>query len=89
MSTFRIYKNQFLYDSTALNAVIEEKDDSLDDWIIEKISFSAAYEDERMVIYLYLPRNGSPPYQTLIFFPGSYAGMGKECEDQQLSKMAF
>jgi hypothetical protein len=29
-------------------------------------------------MYLFLPRKSSPPYQTLIFFPGSYAIESKE-----------
>jgi dipeptidyl aminopeptidase/acylaminoacyl peptidase len=71
-SIFKIYKNQFLYDSTALNAVVEERFDSPDDWVVEKITFNAAYGGERMTAYLYLPKNSPPPYQTLIFFPGDY-----------------
>ena len=70
---FKVYKDQFLYDSTALNAVVEERDESADDWNVEKITFDAAYGGERMTAYLYLPKNTPPPYQTLIFFPGSYA----------------
>ena len=70
---FKVYKNQFLYDSTALNAVVEERDESADDWNVEKITFNAAYGGEKMTAYLYLPKNTPPPYQTLIFFPGSYA----------------
>jgi hypothetical protein len=67
---FRIYKNQFLYDSTDLKAVIEERDESPENWIIEKITFNAAYGGERMITYLYLPKNALPPLQTLIYFPG-------------------
>ena len=70
--TFNIYRNQFLYDSTALDAVLEERDKSADDWVMEKVTFNAAYGNERIIAYLYLPKNASPPYQTLIFFPGSY-----------------
>jgi dienelactone hydrolase len=72
-NVFRVYKNQFLYDSAALNAVVEEKFDSPDDWTVEKISLNAAYGDEKIIAYLYLPKNTPPPFQTLIFFPGSYA----------------
>jgi eukaryotic-like serine/threonine-protein kinase len=75
---FRIYKNQFLYDKTALNPIIEDRDESHKDWIVEKISLNAAYENDRMMVYLFLPRNSSPPFQTLIFFPGSYAIESKE-----------
>jgi eukaryotic-like serine/threonine-protein kinase len=69
-STFRIYKNQFLYDSTALNSAIENRDESPVDWITEKITYNAAYEDERVIAYLFLPKNATPPFQTLIFYPG-------------------
>jgi dienelactone hydrolase len=74
---FRIYKNQFLYDKKALNAVIEKRDESADDWIMEKVTFDAAYEKQRMIAFLFLPKNNSPPFQTLIFFPGSYAVYSK------------
>jgi eukaryotic-like serine/threonine-protein kinase len=67
---FTIYKNQFLYDSTDLNAVIEERDNSHEDWKIEKITFNAAYGKERVIAYLFLPKNSSPPFQTLVYFPG-------------------
>jgi dienelactone hydrolase len=45
---------------------------------MEKISFNAAYEDERMIAYLFLPENASPPFQTLIFFPGTGARFEKD-----------
>ena len=70
---FEVYKKQFLYDRTDLQAVVEERDESQGDWIKEKVTFRAAYEDEMVIAYLFLPREGKPPYQTLIFYPGSYA----------------
>jgi len=70
---FLIYSKQFLYDNTELSSHIEERDESHEDWIMENISFNAAYENERMTAYLFLPRVSSPRYQTIIFFPGSYA----------------
>jgi len=72
-NTFRIYKNQFLYDKKDLNALVEMRDESSDDWIMEKVTFDAAYDNQRMIAFLFLPKNASPPYQTLVFFPGSYA----------------
>jgi dienelactone hydrolase len=70
---FEIYRHQFQYDDLALNANREFRDESPEDWIIEKFSFDAAYENERMIAYLFLPKNAEPPYQTMIFYPGSYA----------------
>ena len=68
---FKAYKNQFSYDKTDLNAQVESKDDSAEDWIKERITFDAAYENERMIMFLFLPKNASPPFQTVIYFPGS------------------
>jgi dienelactone hydrolase len=70
---FTIYKNQFLYDSTDLKAVIEERINNSEEWTAEKISFNAAYGKERMIAYLFLPKNSTPPFQTIIFFPGLFA----------------
>jgi dienelactone hydrolase len=75
---FKIFKNQFLYDSTALNPVIEERDTNNENWILDKITFNAAYGNERVILYLYLPKKASPPFQALIFFPGSYALQEKD-----------
>ena len=75
---FAIYKNQFLYDSTALDAIVEERDESPDDWTLEKITFNAAYGQERVSAYLYLPKNSKPPFQTLLYFPGVHAVWEKE-----------
>jgi|WetSurSiteA1Bulk_404760.scaffolds.fasta_scaffold01331_3 eukaryotic-like serine/threonine-protein kinase len=70
---FTIYKNQFLYDKTALDSKIEQTENSYEDWTIEKITFNSAYGKERVIGYLFLPKNSSPPFQTLIFFPGMNA----------------
>jgi len=70
---FQFYRKQFLYDKTDLNSQIEKRDESPEDWIMEKISFDAAYENERMIAYLFLPKGSVPPFQTVIFFPGGGA----------------
>ena len=69
---FEVYKGFYSYDKVPLYA----KADSLQqtgDWKEEKIGFDAAYGNERMIAYLFLPKNGSPPYQTVVFFPGANA----------------
>lgn len=70
---FAAYRSLFEYDKTPLNAVIESRDSKPESWNVQKISFDAAYGNERLIAYLYLPKNWRPPYQTLIFFPGSGA----------------
>ncbi len=70
---FQVYKNQFSYDPIELNPEIEWTDDSTEDWTTERITFNASYENERVIAYLFLPKEATPPYQTVIFFPGSSA----------------
>jgi dienelactone hydrolase len=72
-SIFQVFRDQFSYDETELNAHLESRDEISEYWILEKITFDAAYGDERIIAYLFLPKNTPPPYQTVIYFPGSGA----------------
>jgi dienelactone hydrolase len=69
---FNAFKRIFSYDKTDLGAKIESTDSSAPQWTKEKISFNAAYGNERMAAFLFLPKNGRPPYQTVIYFPGGH-----------------
>ncbi len=50
-----------------------EETETTEDWTREKVSFDAAYGGERVIAYLYLPKNAAPPFQTVVYFPGSDA----------------
>jgi len=76
-----VFKNQFLYDPIPLEAEVEERDESQKDYIREKVSFNAAYDDVRITAYLYLPKNTDPPFQAVVFFPGDYASRTPEFQD--------
>lgn len=78
---FAIYREQFSYDETPLDARVEERDESAGDWIHERITFDAAYGDERIMAHLYLPKGAEPPYQTVIYFPGGGSPFVKSSED--------
>ena len=52
---------------------VEFRDDSSPYWHREKVKFQAAYGNERVIAHLFLPRNAVPPYQVVVFFPGSTA----------------
>jgi eukaryotic-like serine/threonine-protein kinase len=67
---FRAFKGLYAYDRTELDARVEEVE-TTDEWTRERVSFSAAYGGERVIAHLYLPRNASPPFQTVVLFPGS------------------
>jgi len=67
---FRVYKSLYSYDKTPLRAAIEAREET-NDWKKEKITFAAAYGNERVIAYLFLPKKSQPPFQTVVFFPGS------------------
>jgi eukaryotic-like serine/threonine-protein kinase len=69
-STFAQFVRQFAYDRAPLEAHIDKVVDS-EDWKLEVVSVNAAYNGERLPIYVFLPRHGAPPYQPVVLFPGS------------------
>lgn len=73
---FQTYKQQFDYYPIELKPEIEWTDSSSVDWIKQKITFNAAYNNERVIVYLYLPKGIIPPYQTIVYFPGGMPGTG-------------
>jgi dienelactone hydrolase len=70
--TFLTLFREFSYDHSPFNASSALIADS--DFVrVEKIEINSAYNNERVPIYLFTPKNILPPYQTIIFFPGSGA----------------
>jgi dienelactone hydrolase len=70
---FEIYRRFYAYDRSALDARVEQIDDSSPHWRKETVSFAAAYGSERIPAHLFLPRNARPPFQTVVLFPSGYA----------------
>jgi eukaryotic-like serine/threonine-protein kinase len=88
-SVFRIYESLYSYDRTPLDAKVESEDDSSPYWRRQRITFNAAYGNESVIAYLFLPKNGSPPYQTVVYFPHGGAQTFHTVEDTQLSLIDF
>lgn len=74
---FEVFLRQYDFDNLDLNVRQESLDDSSELWTVERVSVDAPYGDERMIINLFLPKTSEPPYQTVIYFPGS-ASLFKE-----------
>jgi dienelactone hydrolase len=68
---YRVYTEQYAYDRTPLDPRVEKTDDSSAHWRREIVSIGPAYGGERLPIHLYLPKNVKPPFQTVLYFPGS------------------
>jgi formylglycine-generating enzyme required for sulfatase activity/dienelactone hydrolase len=70
---FDVYRRIHSYDRGELAAKVEATDDRPPYWREEKVSFRAAYGNERVTAYLFLPKNADPPFQSVVTFPGTYA----------------
>jgi eukaryotic-like serine/threonine-protein kinase len=70
-AVFRAWKSVYSFDHDNLNATVDAVDDSSPEWRMEKVSYAAAYANERIPAYLFLPKQASAPYQTIVYFPGS------------------
>jgi hypothetical protein len=71
-NTFNIFLRQYAYDKSPLNEQVITKTD-IGTWKIEKVTMDAGYNNERLIVYLFIPRDVQPPYQPVILLPGSNA----------------
>lgn len=85
---FEAYRQQFAYDPTPLDARVEQVTDH-EFWRQEKISFNAAYGKERVPTYLYLPKQGTPPYPLVLYWPGSGVLQQKSSGTWTVSQLDF
>jgi dienelactone hydrolase len=87
-ATFALYLNQYAYDRKPLNSTVESVKEEAD-WTGERITFTAAYGGERMMAYLFLPKKGTPPFQTVMYFPGSGAIHTRSSEKLEIARIDF
>jgi predicted esterase len=70
---FAAYRSFYAYERRDLNARVDAVDDASPHFRWERVSYDAAYGGERVPAHLLLPRNARPPYQVVVYFPGSPA----------------
>jgi tRNA A-37 threonylcarbamoyl transferase component Bud32/dienelactone hydrolase len=61
------------YDHTPLRAKVDSRDTTSDQWDVERVSFDAAYGNERVSLWVFLPKHAKPPLQTVVYVPGGGA----------------
>lgn len=64
---FEAFERQYTYPKSALNDSILETDERSDAWIRQEVSVALSYTDERLPIYLFIPKDFDPPYQSVVF----------------------
>jgi eukaryotic-like serine/threonine-protein kinase len=70
---FALLRGMYAYDRTPLGAEVVRVNDSLPNYRRETVSIRTAYGNRRMELHLLIPRDVSPPYQSVIWFPGGDA----------------
>jgi pimeloyl-ACP methyl ester carboxylesterase len=83
-AVFEAYRSFYAYDKTDLDPRLERTEES-DHWRREIVSVATAYGRDRLPINLLLPKNASPPYQAVIYYPGAYAYSLPSSEDLPVS----
>ena len=85
---FEIVKSLYAYDNRPLASRVDNIEE-LADWRRETVTFDAAYGNERVIAYVYLPKTSAPPYQTVIYFPGGDAQMLRSSRELNLTYVDF
>ncbi len=87
-AVFAAFRRSYAYDAGPLNTVLTSAEET-ETWRKQTVEIDAAYGGERMRAHLFLPKNGSPPYQTVIFFPGGDAFNLRSSRDMALTWVPF
>jgi serine/threonine protein kinase/class 3 adenylate cyclase/cephalosporin-C deacetylase-like acetyl esterase len=68
------YLDSFTYDKALpLDPTVKSVEEHADSWRRENVSFKAAYGNERVPAFFFLPKKSSRPFQTFVYFPGAGA----------------
>jgi len=87
---FELYRARFDYDNSPLNDIVESVDESSRYWTQERVTFDAAYGGEKMIAYVFLPKNVEPPYQPVVYWPGGGAvHLGNSAENLDTEGVEF
>src|SRR5216684_3154161 len=86
---FEIYKRFYAYDRSKLEPKLEATNDGSEYWTKEKVSFNAAYGNERVAAYMFVPKNLKPPYQAVVYYPHSGAEEARSSENLDIRYIDF
>ena len=83
---FRAYKSLYTFEPSDLKSSVDSITASSPYWRVESVSFQTAYGNQRVAAYLFLPKDVSPPYTPVLFFPGLSARLLRSSGDIPLGK---
>jgi formylglycine-generating enzyme required for sulfatase activity/dienelactone hydrolase len=83
---YKVYAGLYSYTRADLRADVESRQDFSERTVVEKVAFDDATGESRMIAYVFLPRGGRPPFQTVIYFPGDGAKAMRSVFDYSVIK---
>jgi cephalosporin-C deacetylase-like acetyl esterase len=86
---YEIYRRLYDYDATDLKSSVDSVDETQEHWRIERVSYAAAYGNERIPAYLFIPKGVAPPYQTVVYFPHSGGDYLSSFELAEMNYLGF
>jgi dienelactone hydrolase len=89
---FEMMREFARYEKTPLDARVESTREAATGGRLERVSFRAAYGDERVIAYVMPPEGVEPPFQPVIWFSGANALFMRDSEkfvDQSLGLLNF
>jgi len=70
---FQAYRRSvYAYDNKPLNIQTEAGVEDTPYWTKTKVTIDAGYGNERLPVYVFLPKNVHPPFQSVVFFPSAH-----------------
>jgi serine/threonine protein kinase/dienelactone hydrolase len=82
---FDSYCGNYAYEKIPLESETEATDYTALHYIRETVSFNAAYNNERITVYIFIPKSSREPYHPVIYFPGSGALFFKSITDWNMA----
>jgi predicted esterase len=82
---YQILAKQFAYEPGPLNARVEWTNDSHRDYVRQRITVDAGYDEQRTPLHLFLPKNAQPPFRTVVFSPGAAAFQNPGPSDERVT----
>jgi predicted Ser/Thr protein kinase len=86
--TYQMFQRFHEYDRSELKPTLDSVESSAY-WRLENVSFQAAYNGERVSAHLYLPKNATPPFQTVVFMGGTETLSRRTPYDEAAASVTF
>jgi dienelactone hydrolase len=76
---YEVFAKQFAYSAAPESSAppVAARDTTPSGSIRERVAIEVGYNDERMTVYVFLPPDGKPPYQAVLYFPALNAFQAK------------